>query len=217
MLMSVPIQLLLATSHLERRFPRGGLRYSSGYSDSSSLPKLKLNKFDGNPHEWPEWSSMLQWINAQYQTQKRWANWRLYWQAKQGQQSLEWAILDKSMLLHGAFWRAILGGLLWSLMHNWRFFTKQVGNLQSSWKLYMAVETLPQVLKEKWCFYVDDKNEDWLDLIMFGKLLSRIAFEEFSAFKGERREEDRRGIKSDKRFSKTSNFSLWNLASSNVK
>ena len=50
---------------------------------------------------------------------------------------------------------------------------------------------------------------------MFEKWLSRIAFvhEGFSAFKGERREEDRRSTNRDKRFSKTSNFS----ASSNMK
>ena len=92
---------------------------------------------------------------------------------------------------------------------------KQIGDLQSSSTLYMAVDKLPQILKEKWWFYVDDKDEDWLDLIMFEKWLSRIAFvhEGFSAFKGERREEDRRSTNRDKRFSKTSNFS----ASSNVK
>ena len=40
--------------------PRAGLlRCNSGYSGSSSLPKLKLNNFDGNPLEWPEWSSMF--------------------------------------------------------------------------------------------------------------------------------------------------------------
>ena len=79
----------------------------------------------------------------------------------------------------------------------------------------MAVDKLPQVLKEKWWFYVDDKDEDKPDLIMFKKWLSRISFvhEGFSAFKGERREEDRRGTNRDKRFSKTSNFS----AGSNVK
>ena len=33
--------------------------------------------------------SLLQWINDQYQTQRRWAIWRLYWQARQGQQSQE--------------------------------------------------------------------------------------------------------------------------------
>ena len=35
------------------------LRYNSGYVGSSSLPKLKLNNFDGNPLEWPEWASMF--------------------------------------------------------------------------------------------------------------------------------------------------------------
>ena len=56
----------------------------------------------------------------------------------------------------------------------------------------MAVDKLPQVLKEKWWFYVDDKDEDWPDLTMLEKWLSSIAFvtEGFSAFKGERREED---------------------------
>ena len=92
---------------------------------------------------------------------------------------------------------------------------KQIGDLQSSSTLYMAVDKLPQVLKEKWWFYVDDKDEDWTDLIMFEKWLSRIAFvhEGFSAFKGVRREEHRRSTNRDKRFSKASNFS----ASSNVK
>ena len=79
----------------------------------------------------------------------------------------------------------------------------------------MAVDKLPQVLKEMWWFYVDEKDEDWPYLIMFEKRLSRIAFvqEGFSVFKGERREQDRRGTNRDKRFSKTSKFS----ASSNVK
>ena len=40
--------------------PRAGLlRYNSEYADSSSQPKLKLNNFDGNTLEWPEWSSMF--------------------------------------------------------------------------------------------------------------------------------------------------------------
>ena len=79
----------------------------------------------------------------------------------------------------------------------------------------MAVYKLPQVLKEKWWFYVDDKNEDWPDLIIFEKWLSRVPFvhEGSSAFKGEPREEDTKGRNRDKRFSKTSNFS----ASSSVK
>ena len=62
---------------------------------------------------------------------------------------------------------------------------KQIGDLQSSSTLYMAVDKLPQVLKEKWWFYIDDKDEDWPDLILFEKWLSRIAFvhEGFSFFK----------------------------------
>ena len=85
---------------------------------------------------------------------------------------------------------------------------KHIGDLQSSSTLYMAVDKLPQVLKEKWWFYVDDKDEDWPDLIMFEKWLSRIAFvhKGFLAFKGERKEE-RRNTNREKRFSKTSNFS----------
>ena len=50
-------------------------------------------------------------------------------------------------------------------MHNWRVFAKQVQlkphdstGLTSSSTLYMAVVKLPQVLKEKWWFYVDDKD-----------------------------------------------------------
>ena len=40
----------------------------------------------------------------------------------------------------------------------------------------MAVDKLPQVLKEKWWFYVDDKDADRLDLNMYEKWLSRMAF-----------------------------------------
>ena len=40
--------------------PRVGLlQYNNGYAGSSSLPKLKLDNFDGNPHDWPEWSSVF--------------------------------------------------------------------------------------------------------------------------------------------------------------
>ena len=79
----------------------------------------------------------------------------------------------------------------------------------------MAVGKLPQFLKEKWWFYVDNKDKDWPDLVLFEKWLSRIAFvhEGFSVFKGNRREEERRSTKRDNRFTKTSSFS----ASSNVK
>ena len=83
--------------------------------------------------------SLLQWINDQYHTQRRRAIWRLYWQASQGQQ---WAILDSSMVLHGAFWRGNLEGLMWSLMRNCRVFAKQVRwNLttQQVWSVYQLL------------------------------------------------------------------------------
>ena len=91
---------------------------------------------------------------------------------------------------------------------------KQIGDLQSSSTLYMAVDELPQVLNQKWWFYVDEKK-NCPDFIIFEKWLSRIVFvhEGFSAFKRKRREEDGRSRNRDRRFSKTSNFS----ASSNVK
>ena len=70
--------------------------------------------------------SLLLWINTQYQTQRRWAIWRFNWQARQGQPSLEWALLDSSTVLHGTFWRGNLEGLKWSLAHNLRVFAKQI-------------------------------------------------------------------------------------------
>ena len=44
---------------------------------------------------------------------------------------------------------------------------KHIGNLQSSSTMYMALDKSPQVLKEKWWFYVDDKEEDWPGMIKF--------------------------------------------------
>ena len=57
-------------------------------------------------------------------------------------------------------------------------------------------------------FYVDDKEEDRPDVLMFENWQSWSAFvqEGFSAFKGERREADERSTNRDKRFSKTSNL-----------
>ena len=55
-------------------FPRAILRYNSGYSGSSNLPKpkLKLNNFDGNPSNGRSGQicSLLQFINNHYQTQR---------------------------------------------------------------------------------------------------------------------------------------------------
>ena len=90
--------------------------------------------------------SLLLWINAQYQTQRRWATWRLYWQAKQGQQSLEWAILESSMVLHGAFWRGSLEGLMWSLKHSWRVFAKQVRWNRTTQQVWLVSQLLCRIL-----------------------------------------------------------------------
>ena len=51
----------------------GLLRYNSGYAGSSSLPKLKLSNFDGNPSNGRSGlvCSLLLWINNQYQIQRR--------------------------------------------------------------------------------------------------------------------------------------------------
>merc|ERR1711894_543757 len=86
---------------------------------------------------------------------------------------------------------------------------KQLGDLKSSSTLRMAVEKLPPILKEKWWFYVDDKDKDWPDLIMFEKWLGRMAFvhEGFSSFKDEKGKDDRRNFNKDRKFSKGSNFS----------
>ena len=86
--------------------PRAGLlRYNSGYAGSSSLPKLKLNNFDGKPLEWPEWASIV--------NQRPIPDSEKMSHLKQSlEQSLEWATLDNSMLLHEAFWRRNLEGLM---------------------------------------------------------------------------------------------------------
>ena len=66
---------------------------------------------------------------------------------------------------------------------------REVGDLQSNLTLYMAVEKLSKVLKEERCFYIDVEDEQWPDLIIFEKWLSRMAFvlEAFSAFTGEQK------------------------------
>ena len=228
--------------------PRTGLlRYSTGYSGSSNLPKLKLNNFDGNPLEWLEWASMFIATVDQrpISDSEKMSHLKT---PLTGKARSAISGIGYSGQFYGAAWsilerkigrpHVIIGAQLESLRKASRVKAhdstglisfsvivsnfvnvlkeyKQIGDLQSSSTLYMAVDKLPQVLKEKWWFYVDDKDEDWPDLIMFEKWLSRMAFvhEGFSAFKGERREEDRRSTKKEKMFSKTSNFS----ASSNVK
>ena len=226
--------------------PRAGLQYNNGYAGSSNLPKLKLNSFDGNPLEWPEWSSMFIATVDQrpipdsekmshlktlltgkaksaisgmgYSGQLYGAAWSIL-ERKFGRphviidaqlESLRKASQVKPHDSTGLISFSVIVSNFVNVLKEY----KQIGDLQSSSTLCMAVDKLPQVLKEKWWFYVDDKDEDWPDLIMFEKWLSRLAFvhEGFSSFKGERKDEDRRSTNRDKRFSKPSNFS----ASSNV-
>ena len=91
----------------------------------------------------------------------------------------------------------------------------QVSNLQSRSTPYMAVDKLHDIFEQKLCFYVNDKKEDWRDLIMLEKLLSRVTFkhEAFSAFKRSKKDEDQRSPNRGRLFCKTSNF----IASSTAK
>ena len=225
--------------------PIAGRHYNTGHS-SSSLPKLRLNNFDGNPLEWPEWSSMfIATVDKRtIPDSEKMSHLKTLLTGKaksaisgmgySGQfYSAAWNILERKFGRPHVIIDAQLESLrkanqvkphdstslinfsvIVSNFVNVLKEYKHIGDLLSSSTLYMAVDKLPQVLKEKWWFYVDDKDEDWPDLIMFEKRLSRMAFvhEGFSAFKGERKEEDRRNGNREKQFSKTSNFS----ASSNL-
>ena len=204
---------------------RGLLRYNTAYPGSSNLPKLKLNNFDGNPLERPEWSSLFiatvdqrpipdsekmshlktvltgrsrsaisgmgycgQFYGAAWSTLERKFG-RPHVIIDAQLESLRKASQVKPHNSTGLISFSVVVSNFVEMLKD----HKQIGDLQSSSTLYLAVDKLPQVLKEKWWFYVDDTDEDWPDLIMFEKWLSKIAFvhEGFSAFKGERREEDR--------------------------
>ena len=205
--------------------PRAGLlRYNSGYAGSRSLPKLKLNNFDGNPLEWPEWSSMFIATVDQRPTpdSEKMSHLKTLLTGKArtaisgmgytGQfYGAAWSILERKfgrphviidaqleslckasqVKPHNSTGHISLSVIVSNFVNVFKVY-KQIVDLRSSSTLYMAVDKLPQVLKEKWWFYVDDKEEDWPDLIMFEKWLFRMAFvhEGFSAFKGERIEED---------------------------
>ena len=182
--------------------PRAGLiRYNTGYSGSSSLPKLMLNNFDGNPLEWPEWSSMFIATVDQrpipdsekmshlktlltgkarsaisgmgYSRQFYGAAWSIL-ERKFGRphviidaqlESLRKASQVKPHDSTGLISFSVIVSNFVNVLKEY----KQIGDLQSSSTLYMAVDKLPQVLKEKCWFYVDDKDEDWPDLIVFEK------------------------------------------------
>ena len=200
--------------------PRAGLpRYDTEYARSSSLPKLKLNNFDGNPLERPEWSSMFIATVDQRRKldSKKMSHLKTLLTGKarsaisgmgySGQfYGAAWSILERKFgrphviidVQLESFRKAsqvkphnstdlISFSVIVSNFLNVLKGYKQIGDLQSSSTLYMAVDKLHQVLKENWWFYVDDKDEDWLDVIMFEKCLSRIGFvhERFPAFKGE--------------------------------
>ena len=221
--------------------PIAGRHYHTGHS-SSSLPKLRLNNFDGKPLEWPEWSSIF--IAA---VDKRMipdsekmshlkslltgkAKSAISGMGYSGQfYSAAWNILERKFGRPHVIIDAQLESLRQANQVKPRDSTslinfsvilsnfvnvlkeyKHFGDLQSSSTLYLAFDKLPQFLEEKWWFCVDDIDEDRPDLIMFEKWRSRMAFvdEGFSAFKGERKEEERRNTNREKRFSKTSNFSV---------
>ena len=163
--------------------PRAGLiRYNTGYSGSSSLPKLKLNNFDGNPLEWPEWSSMFIATVDQrpipdsekmshlktlltgkarsaisgmgYSGQFYGAAWSIL-ERKFGRphviidaqlESLRKASQVKPHDSTGLISFSVIVSNFVNVLKEY----KQIGDLQSSSTLYMAVDKLPQVLKEKW-------------------------------------------------------------------
>ena len=198
-------------------FPRVVLRYNSGYSGSSNLPKLKLYNFDRNPLEWPVWSSMFRAAisGMGYTGPIYGAAWRIL-EKKFGR--LYW-IIDAQ--LESLLQRKLGECSRLNRCDEFRNFCFELcecaqrieADWQSSSTLYMAVNKLPHVLKEKWWFYVDDKDDDWLDLVMTKTWISRMAFkhEGFSNFKGERWQEDRRSTNREKQLSKTSNFNASSI------
>ena len=200
-----------------------------------------MKNFEGNPLEWPEWSSMfIATVGKRMipdSEKMTYLKTLLTGKAKSAISGMGYSGLFYSAawnILERKFGRphVIIDAQLESLrkanqvkprdstsLNNFSVIVsnfvnvlkeyKHIGDLQSSSTLYMAVDKLPQVLKAKWWFYVDDKDEDWPDLIMFEKWLSRMTFvhEGFSSFKGEQKEEDRRNTNRGERLSNTSNFS----------
>ena len=81
------------------------------------------------------------------------------------------------------------------------------GDLRSSSTLEVAIEKLPQNLKEKWFFFVDECQEDRPDLTLLEKWLARMSFvhEGMPSTKSERKEDDRQKANKEKRFLKLSN------------
>ena len=164
------------------------LRYNSGYAGSSSLTKLKLNNFDGNPLKWPEWSSMFIATMDQRpipdSEKMRHLKTLLSGKARPAMSGMgysgqfygsAWSIVERkfgrphviidaqleslrkaSQLKPQESTSLISFSVIVSNFVNVLKEYMQIGDLQSISTLYMAVDKLPQVLKEKWCFYVDE-------------------------------------------------------------
>ena len=162
--------------------PRAGLlRYNSGYAGSSSLPNLKLNNFDGNPLEWPEWSSMFvatvdqrRMPDSEKMSQLKTlltgrAGSAISGMGGSGQfYGAAWCILERKFGRPHVNFDAQLESLRKASQVKPQYSTslisfsvivsnfvnvlkeyKQIGDLQSSSTLYMAVDKLPQVLKRE--------------------------------------------------------------------
>ena len=158
--------------------PIAGLRYNSGYSGSSNLQKLNLNNFDGNPLEWPEWSSMFLAAVDQRPIldSEKMIHLKILLTGKassaisgmgSGQfYGAPWSILERKFVRSHVIVDAQLVSLRKASQvkpHNSTGLisfsvivlnfvnllkeNKQIGDLQSSSTLYMALDKLPQVLK----------------------------------------------------------------------
>ena len=178
--------------------PIAGRHYNTGHS-SSSLPELRLNNFDRNPLEWPEWSSMfIATVDKRtIPDSEKMSHFKTLLTCKaksaisgmgySGQfYSAAWNILERKFVRPRVIIHAQLKSLRkanqvkphdsTSLINfsvtvsnfvNVLKEYKNIGDLQSSSTWYMTVDKLPQVLKEKRWFYVDDKYEDRPDLFLF--------------------------------------------------
>ena len=154
--------------------------YNSGHS-SSSLPKSRLKIFDGNPLEWPEWSSMFIAIvdrrmipDSEKMSHLRTlltgkANSAISGMGYSGQFYIAaWNILEKKFGRPHVIIDAQLESLQKAnqvkphdstslitfsvIVSNFVNVVKEykhIGDLQSISTMYMAVDELPQVLKEK--------------------------------------------------------------------
>ena len=189
-------------------------------TSSSQLPKLKLKTFDGNPLEWPEWSSMflatvdkrsipdsekMSHLKTLLTGKARAAVSGMGYSGRFYEAA--WRILDRKfgrphvivdaqlenlrkaepVKAHDSATLINFSVIVSSFVNVLKEY-KQLADLRSSSTLRMAVEKLPPILKEKWWFYVDEKDKDWPDLIMCEKWLGRMAFvlEGFSSFKDEK-------------------------------